>query len=307
MSIALLLLFLLLGVALGWRFQRIAQLTRANRLAGVAALWSLLAAMGAKLALNREIFSRHPGVFLVAAASSVLLVAVYFALFLLWKKLFGAKSQDTTEVLEAPSGGGHELLAVMKNAGCILGGFLVFLALPAAVSTRVPVDQAIDWILRLLLFAIGFDLGAELHVLDLRKLPRLLLLVPLVNIALTLLCGFLLAGISRLSSQEGLLMVSGMGWYSLSSVMLAERGMALLSVLAFIHNVFRELLSILSAPFAARVSPYLPVYLGGATSMDVMLPFVQRYAGREFTLVSFYSGVICSFAVIPLLQFLARP
>lgn len=80
--------------------------------------------------------------------------------------------------------------------------------------------------------------------------------------------------------------------------------MVLLSILAFIHNVFRELFSILVAPYAARISPYLPVYLGGATSMDVMLPFVQAYSGREYTLVSFYSGMVCSFAVIPLVKVL---
>jgi len=39
--------------------------------------------------------------------------------------------------------------------------------------------------------------------------------------------------------------------------------------------------------------------------MDVMLPFVQRYCGRQYTLVSFYSGVICSLAVIPLVRLIA--
>ena len=99
-------------------------------------------------------------------------------------------------------------------------------------------------------------------------------------------------------------MVAGLGWYSLSSVLIAERGLLLLSILAFLHNVFRELFSILAAPLAARRSPYLPIFLGGATSMDVMLPFVQRYCGREYTLVSFYSGVVCSLAVIPLVRLL---
>ena len=71
---------------------------------------------------------------------------------------------------------------------------------------------------------------------------------------------------------------------------------------ALLGFVFRELLAILTAPVAARLSPYLPIYLGGATSMDVMLPFVQRYSGRDYTLVSFYSGIVCSLAVLPLVR-----
>jgi len=38
--------------------------------------------------------------------------------------------------------------------------------------------------------------------------------------------------------------------------------------------------------------------------MDVMLPFVQRYSGRTYTLVAFYSGIVCSLAVIPLVRIL---
>ena len=184
-------------------------------------------------------------------------------------------------------------------------GFGLLALLPASVAARLPVDAATTWILWALLLFVGFDLGVEAHHLDLRKLPPHLLLVPAANIALSLGSGLLFGLLTKLTLREGLLLHAGLGWYSLSSVLLAAKGLALLSLLAFIHNVFRELLSILSAPLAARLSPYLPVYLGGATSMDVMLPFVQRYCGREYTLVSFYSGLVCSLAVLPLVRLIA--
>jgi uncharacterized membrane protein YbjE (DUF340 family) len=137
-------------------------------------------------------------------------------------------------------------------------------------------------------------------------MPLPLLLVPFVNILLSLACGLLFSALRSLPARTGLLLYSGFGWYSLSSVLIAEHGLVLVALLAFIHNVTRELLAILTAPFAARINPYLPVYLGGATSMDVMLPFVQRYSGRAYTLVSFYSGMVCSLAVIPLVQMFMR-
>jgi len=141
--------------------------------------------------------------------------------------------------------------------------------------------------------------------LNLRQLPPLLFLVPFWNIALSLGCGLIVGAFGHLAPREGMLLHAGLGWYSLASVLLAERGWVLLSMAAFIHNVSRELLAILSAPLAARIHPHLPIYLGGATSMDVMLPFVQAYSGRAYTLVSFYSGVVCSLAVVPLVRILA--
>jgi uncharacterized membrane protein YbjE (DUF340 family) len=158
------------------------------------------------------------------------------------------------------------------------------------------------WSLRALLFFTGFDLGVELQGLNLRVLTPKLLLAPFLNIAITLATGLAFGLAFGLGAKQGSLLTAGMGWYSISTVLLAEQGMILLSLLAFTHNVFREILAILSIPLAAKISPMLPIYLGGGSCMDVMLPLVQRYCGREYTLVSFYSGVVCSVAVMPLIK-----
>lgn len=306
MGMLILLLVMVVGGILGWFARDSARAVSLNRSLTRTTLWVLLFVMGAKLALNRGLFAKDLRVFFAAIGSSLLLVGVFFALFLLVNVFIDKRgAAPPAEKVEGGEAGGHELGAVALNSGCIAAGFLVFFALPAPVISQIPVDPLGEWVLRALLLFIGFDLGVELHRLDLRKLPPLLLLAPFVNILISLGCGLLFSLLSRHSPREGMLLYSGLGWYSLSSVLLAERGLVLLSVLAFIHNVFRELLSILCAPLAARVSPYLPIYLGGATSMDVMLPFVQRYCGRQYTLVSFYSGVICSLAVIPLVRLIA--
>ncbi len=306
MSILILLGVLLLGLGLGWGLRDRSALLTVNRHAVRVSLWFLLAVMGAKLGEQRATFAQDLSIFFIAIGSSLLLLGVFCGVFALLGRWVGRPAPAHPEVPSPEAeAGGHELGAVALNAGCILGGFLVYLILPSSLTTGLPLGDLTDWTLRALLLFIGFDLGVELHRLDLRQLPPLLLLVPVANVALSLGTGLLLSLFTRLTPKEGLLLTAGLGWYSLSSVLLAERGMVLLSLLAFIHNVFRELLAILSAPLAARLSPYLPIYLGGATSMDVMLPFVQRYCGREYTLVSFYSGVVCSFSVIPLVKLLA--
>ena len=305
MNLLALLLFLTLGALAGYRCRLDLKAIAFNRAATRYAIGSLLLVMGTKLARNRGLFARDLGLLLWAAGSALLLTAVYFLAFY----LFGVWRRRPALPVGAgapapPEAGGHELAAVFWNAGWIVAGFALYLLLPARVTQAIPVDGAADWVLRALLVVIGFDLGAEFHRLAWRSLPLPLLLAPLANIALTLACGLLFSGLRGIPARQGLLLYAGMGWYSLSSVLIAQHGLALVALLAFIHNVFRELLAILTAPLAARVSPYLPIFLGGATAMDVMLPFVQRHSGRNYTLVSFYSGTICSLAVAPLVRIL---
>ena len=296
-----------LGVLMGWFARAQAKALHVNRLLTRYALWALLFAMGGKLAINRSLFAKDLKIFFLAIGSSVLMLGLYFLGFMLWAWVRHGRRAQLEECAEndgeiSDESTGHELGAVALNSGWILAGFLVCLWLPSATVAHLPVDAASDWLLRLLLVFIGFELGVDLHKLDLRKLTLPLLLVPFFNILFSLGCGMIFSLFTRLSVKESLLLYSGLGWYSLSSVLIAGQGMALLAILAFIHNVFRELLTILVMPFAAKISPYLPIYLGGATTMDVTLPFIQKFCGREYTLVAFYSGVICSLAVIPLVR-----
>lgn len=296
---------LVLGGLAGWRWRNAARAVTWNRNLTKATIAVLLGVMGAKLALHRNLFAQDAGVFLLAVGSSLLLLLLFTGIFALAGLLRRHPKLEAHGDATGPGHGKAALRSVALNGGCIALGFGLLALLPASLAARLPVDAATTWILWALLLFVGFDLGVEAHHLDLRKLPPHLLLVPVANIALSLGSGLLVGLLTKLTLREGLLLHAGLGWYSLSSVLLAERGLVLLSILAFIHNVARELLAILSAPLAARLNPYLPIYLGGATSMDVMLPFVQAHSGRAYTLVSFYSGVVCSLAVVPLVRLIA--
>jgi len=300
---------LLAGAGIGWLLRGSAVAVGLCRRLSGASLWALLVAMGARLAQDRASLAGG-GAVMLALGSAALLTAIFFLAFLLLKGRNGrgadsAAPSPLSQESAAATSGGRELLAVAVNAGCIALGFLLVYVLPPGIAASLPLEPLAAWLLRALLFFVGFDLGAELHRLDLRLLTKWMLLAPFLNIAACLAVGLTFGALTALGARDGALLTAGMGWYSLSSVMLAERGMAALALLAFVHNVARELLAILCAPLAAKVSPLLPVYLGGATSMDVMLPFVQRYSGMEYTLASFYSGAVCSLAVMPLVAAVA--
>ncbi len=301
MNVLALLLLLLAGALAGYASRLNEKAILLNRAATRYAIGSLLFIMGTRLARSRELFARDLGVLAAAVGSSLLLVAVFFLVFWAASK---ARRGPASEPESNGGGGGHELAAVAANVAWIALGAAAFLVLPARVSADLPLEAVADWLLRILVAMIGFDLGADLHRLKVKDLPLPLLVLPFLNIAMSLGCGAVFSLVRGIPVREGLLLYSGLGWYSLSSVLIAQKGLVVMSLLAFIHNLTRELFAILAAPVAARVSPYLPIHIGGATSMDVMLPFVQRYSGRTFTLVSVYSGIVCSLAVIPLVRIL---
>jgi uncharacterized membrane protein YbjE (DUF340 family) len=78
-----------------------------------------------------------------------------------------------------------------------------------------------------------------------------------------------------------------------------------LGSLAFLSNVFRELLTIIILPFVVkylgRITSIAP---GGATTMDVTLPIIKETAGEETVIPAFVSGAILSILVPILVPFL---
>jgi len=158
------------------------------------------------------------------------------------------------------------------------------------------------WALYLLLVWIGYDIGRDRAALRrLLTVDRHAFLVTVGTIVGTLVGGWCAAWITGLSVREALAVAAGFGWYSLSAVILADAGRPELGSVAFLANVFRELLAIGLIPvLARRLGPYLAVAPGGATTMDTTLPLIERYAGDAAALVGFVNGFVLS-ALVPVL------
>jgi uncharacterized membrane protein YbjE (DUF340 family) len=67
-------------------------------------------------------------------------------------------------------------------------------------------------------------------------------------------------------------------------------------MLGFVVNFLRELLTIVTVPFAVKVDKLVPVAFGGATAMDTTLPVITRYCGDETLITAFSSGFTLSLA-----------
>ena len=92
-------------------------------------------------------------------------------------------------------------------------------------------------------------------------------------------------------------MSSGLGWYSLSAIELSKIS-AELGSLAFLTNVFRELIAIFSVPFIAKyIGSLESVSVAGATAMDSLLPVINQNNSADVSIVAFFSGIILTSSV----------
>lgn len=147
----------------------------------------------------------------------------------------------------------------------------------------------------LLLLFVGIDIGKQKNMIkEIKKMGISILLVPIM-VAIGSICGALLAGaLLNIPFNEAGAVGAGFGWYSLSAIILADYSSEL-SALAFLTNVMREVLAIISIPFIAKFFGYMEaVAPSGATAMDTTLPIITKYSNSKIGILAFISGVILS-------------
>ncbi len=159
-------------------------------------------------------------------------------------------------------------------------------------------EKISGWMLRFLLFAIGIDMiKGGINLKNTLVHPETLYL-PAGVIAGSLLGGLIPAVIFSIEPGKALAVASGFGWYSLSGVLIADMGDPVLGSAAFMSNILRETIALLSIPLISRTRfPHIGIGVAGATSMDVSLPLVEKCCGPESVPVSVASGALLSLLV----------
>ena len=163
------------------------------------------------------------------------------------------------------------------------------------------ISLLIQFGLYLLLFFIGIDIGKNDNILnDLKKLNKKVLFLPFITIISSLAGGAVASILLSLSVGESVAISAGMGWYSFSAIELSKVSVELGGI-AFLSNIFRELLAIFLIPIIAKkIGSFESVSIAGATAMDSVLPIINKSNPAEISIISFYSGLIISI-VVPIL------
>ena len=159
-----------------------------------------------------------------------------------------------------------------------------------------------DYILYVLMFLVGISVGLNKGLVRrIRAYNVRIFLIPVGIVIGSLVGGAVCAPILGMPLRETMVVASGLGWYSLSGVMLTELGGATLGSIAFLSNLMREILSFFCIPWVAKhLNYFCCIAPAGATSEDTTLPMMIRYTDEETVVLSVFNGVLCS-AVVPFL------
>ncbi|MDR1402108.1 MAG: lysine exporter LysO family protein [Tannerellaceae bacterium] len=196
---------------------------------------------------------------------------------------------------------GSFLMAGFFASGCFLGWQL------DQWKIGVLGDVA-PYVLYILMFQVGVSIGSDKKTRAvLAGIRPKLLLVPLATIAGTLSFSAL-AGlvVTKWRIVDCLAIGSGFGYYSLSSILIAELREASygteaateLGAIALMANMMREMMALFGAPvFVKYFGRLAPVCAGGATTMDVTLGVITRYSGKDMAFVAIFHGMLVDMSV----------
>lgn len=191
------------------------------------------------------------------------------------------------------------IILLIFGAGVLIG---MLDLMPGLVEADISL-----YLLYLLMFFVGMSIGNDSNTLQsFKHLPKKALALPFLTIIGSAVGGLLTALILRENVFEMLGVSAGLGYYSLSSVILTEQIGATVAAIALLSNILRELLTILLAPLLVRFfGPLSVISAGGATTMDVTLPFILKASGERYLITSVYHGFVCDLSVPFLVTFFA--
>jgi len=167
-------------------------------------------------------------------------------------------------------------------------------------------DKVITYMLAAMLFGVGISIGHNRRELvKIKAIGWRIVLVPFAIAGGSLLGASIASLFLKMSLKEVLVVGAGFGWYSLSSVLITQLHSAQLGAVAFLANVFRELMAFILIPFLAmHVGKIVAIAPGGATTMDSTLPMIAKMTDTPTAMIAFISGLILTTMVpflIPLL------
>ena len=162
-----------------------------------------------------------------------------------------------------------------------------------------------DAVLLLLMFLVGISIGNCKEVFrKVRTYHFRIFIIPIGIIAASVFGGILSGFLLQMPLKDSTTITSGLGWYSLSGVMITDLSGAEMGSIAFLSNLMREAISFFLIPLLAKhLNHYTAIAPAAATSEDTTLSLLIRYTSEEVVVLAVFNGVICSAAVPVLIRF----
>lgn len=196
----------------------------------------------------------------------------------------------------------------MKNSIIVILFFCAGCLLGFSGEIKLDAHHISLYILYALMLQVGISIGSNKNLKQIVRQIRLkMLVIPLATIIGTLLFSALASLLlSRWSVFECMAVGSGFAYYSLSSILITQFkepsiGLQLateLGTIALLSNIIREMMALLGSPLIEKYFGKLaPISAAGVNSMDVVLPAITRYSGKEMIPVAILHGILIDFSV----------
>lgn len=196
---------------------------------------------------------------------------------------------------------GSIIVLLFFIAGCILGTLDI-------IPFDVQKSNMSMYILYALMLQVGLSLGSSNNLKSIIKdfKPKFLL-IPIATVSGTLLfSAFASLLLSQWSIFDCMAVGSGFAYYSLSSILITQFKEASLGVqlatelgtIALLANIFREMMALLGTPLLVKYFGKLaPISAAGVNSMDVVLPMITKYSGKDMIPVAIFHGILIDLSV----------
>lgn len=196
---------------------------------------------------------------------------------------------------------GSIIVLLFFIAGCILGTLDI-------IPFDIQKSNMSMYILYALMLQVGLSLGSSKNLKSIIKdfQPKFLL-IPIATVSGTLLfSAFASLLLSQWSIFDCMAVGSGFAYYSLSSILITQFKEASLGVqlatelgtIALLANIFREMMALLGTPLLAKYFGKLaPISAAGVNSMDVVLPMITKYSGKDMIPVAIFHGILIDLSV----------
>lgn len=185
------------------------------------------------------------------------------------------------------------LVIVMLLLGIVCGQYVFD-------STLVSIlNNLSDYILYVLMFSVGLSVGTNKTIFSkMKSYGGYVFVIPIGIIVGSMIGGVVCSWLLHTPLDHSLSIVCGLGWYSLSGVLLSAMYGAEIGTIAFLSNLLREIISFIIIPFVVEhFNVYTAIAPAAATSEDTTLPMLVKYTSEEVVLLGLFNGVICSLAV----------
>ena len=161
----------------------------------------------------------------------------------------------------------------------------------------------------LLIFLVGITVGGDPESWNILKKEKLrIIYVPLTVVIGTLIgVGIASFFLKDIDLRESLAVGAGFGYYSLSSIIISQVSGKTLGVIALLANITREIFTLIFTPIIVKYFGKLaPIVSGGATSMDTTLPIITKFSGKDYAIISIFSGTVLTILVPILVTFILK-